>query len=129
MFENVELLEVVLSILGVVVTGIVLPIGKALLDVLTTKYKNGYTEIFANGVKNVVESLQGEAETLKKYAEDGKLSKEEIAALQAKTLELVKNNVDDVTIKAIEKGNVDLDKYIQTMVDKTIEEIKKNALK
>lgn len=75
-------------------------------------------------VKTVYSNQQVLVDDLKAAASDGKLTPDEVAMLQARTLEKVKSSVGPSVIKCILAAGIDLDNYILDTAEAVIHEIK-----
>lgn len=75
-------------------------------------------------IKTVYSNQQVLVDDLKAAAADGKLTPDEVAMLQARTLEKVKNSVGPSVIKCVLAAGIDLDNYILDTAEAVIHEIK-----
>ena len=134
-----KILEILLSAAVPAITALLLWLVSKLIKFFDTKVneiktrvKNEtlvkYIDIVAINAKNIVMSLnQTMVEDLKAAASDGKLTKEDALNIKTKALTLLTNTVSEDMKQVLEESFGDLHAYLDTLIEKTVAEVKKIA--
>lgn len=80
-----------------------------------------YGDLLAFYAEKAVKAVaQAEADVLKEAAADGKLSADEKAKLKSSAVDALKAIAPDAILKFMEKGNSDLDKLLEALVESAV---------
>ena len=127
----IELTQIIFSSLSIIITGLASWATSALVKWLNTKIKNQELTEFANTILNVVNSTvkatyQSYVEGLKGTDAWTKEAQEKALSI---ALETAKEGLTTEALKYIKEHHGDIDKYIKTLIESVLYDLKNNNTK
>jgi hypothetical protein len=116
------MLEVIIPVLGSVLTAAVTAGIAAIARYFMRRTKSqtlrDYIDLLHGIVSDTVSSLmQTEVKALKEASADGKLDPEDVQCLKKLAIRTIKADASDGILRFLEKCNVDLDNYLDTLIE------------
>ena len=127
---ELDLTQIVIAIIGLVFTGVLIPLSKAGFEWLKNKTQNEAIKAALNEAeiiaKNVVMSLQQTVvDGLKEKSADGKLTTEEIRDVAEIAFDMFISDISSKSLEVIENNADDISTYIANLIESRLFQIKK----
>lgn len=116
------LIQYAVEIVAAIVVALIGVIGAWLAKILAKRMElkninEAKSEVISAAEQTVLDLKQTVVDDLKEAAKDGKLTKEEVAALGVKLLEITTSKLSASTIKLLEAANVDITALIKSTAE------------
>ena len=127
---ELDLTQIVIAIIGLVFTGVLIPLSKAVFEWLKNKTQNEAIKAALNEAEiiaeNVVMSLQQTVvDGLKEKSADGKLTTEEIRDVAEIAFDMFISDISSKSLEVIENNADDISTYIANLIESRLFQIKK----
>lgn len=127
---ELDLTQIVIAIIGLVFTGVLIPLSKAGFEWLKNKTQNEAIKAALNEAEiiaeNVVMSLQQTVvDGLKEKSADGKLTTEEIRDVAEIAFDMFISDISSKSLEVIENNADDISTYIANLIESRLFQIKK----
>ena len=126
---GINLTEIIIAVIGIVFTGVIIPLVKAAFIWIKSKTENEaiLTAITESQTvaDNVVAMLQANiVEGLKAATTDGKLSPEEASGVMEKAINMFCADISDGALKVIQNNTDNVSAYIQNLIEARLAKLK-----
>jgi len=125
----IDLTQIIIAIIGLVFTGVIIPLSRAAFEWLRSKTQNevlmSAIDEFEVVADHVVMSLQQTVvDGLKEKSEDGKLTADEIKDVAQMAIDMFISDISTKSLEVIENNTDDISAYIANLIESRLFQLK-----